>query len=126
VARVVDETAGDGNGRWNGGDSDVNSTTSSGNVDLTQVEAVLLATDSQQMCSCQITRKYDLPVSFWPPIQPADQPYGPARCQHRCGRFKIEQINDKKNRQPNVKWRNGLPEMRSDHAATWGRPTTFL
>jgi len=95
VARVVDETAGDGNGRRNGGDGDVNGTTSSGNVDSTQVEAALLATDSQQTRSCQITRKYDLPVSFWPPIQPADRPYGPARHKRRRGQLKIERINDK-------------------------------
>jgi len=93
--KVVDETTGDGDGRWNGGDGDVNGTTSSGNVDSTQVEAALLATDSQQTCSSRITRRNDLPVSFWPPIQPADRPYGPARCQRRRGKLKIERINDK-------------------------------
>jgi len=95
VARVVDETTGDGNGRWNGGDGSVDGTTSGNSIDLTQVNAALLATDSQQTRSRRITRNDDLPVSSWPPIQPADRPYGPARHQRRPGKLKIEQINDK-------------------------------
>ena len=95
VARIVDETTGNGVDNRNGGDGDVNGMTSSGNIDSTQVEAALLATDSQQTRSCQITRKYDLPVSFWPPIQPADRPYGPARHKRRRGQLKIKRINDK-------------------------------
>jgi len=89
VVRVIDETAGNGDGRWNGGDGDVNGTTSSGNVHSTQVEAALLATDSQQTRSSQVSQRYDSPVSFWPPIQPADRPYGPPRRQRRRGKLKI-------------------------------------
>ena len=48
TVRAVDETAGNDDGDRNGGDRNMNSTTSIGNVDSTQVEAVLLATDSQQ------------------------------------------------------------------------------
>jgi len=90
--RVINETAGNGDGRWNGGDSDVNGTTSSSNVDSTRVEAALLATDSQQTRSHLITQNNDLPVSFWPPIQPADRPYRPARHQRRRRKLKIEHI----------------------------------
>jgi len=35
VTKVIDKTTGDGDGRWNRGDSDVNGTTSSRNVDST-------------------------------------------------------------------------------------------
>jgi len=93
--KVVDETTGDGDGRWKGGDGDVNGTTSNVSVDSTRVKAALLATNSQQTRSSRITRRNDLPVSFWPPIQPADRPYGPARRRRRRGKLKIERINDK-------------------------------
>jgi hypothetical protein len=95
VARVVDETTGDGDGRWNGGDGSMDGTTSGNSIDPTRVNAALLATDSQQTRSRRITRNDDLPVSSWPPIQPADRPYGPARHQRRRGKLKIERINDK-------------------------------
>jgi len=93
--KVVDETTGNGDGRRNGGDGGVNDTTSNVSVDSTRVKAALLATDSQQTRSRRITRNDDLPVSSWPPIQPADHPYGPARHQRRRGKLKIERINDK-------------------------------
>ena len=93
--KVIDETAGNGDGDRNGGGGAVNGTTSSGNVDSTRVEAALLATDSQQTRSGRITRKHSLPVSSEPPIQPAEQPYGLIRRQLRRGKLKIERINDK-------------------------------
>jgi len=47
------------------------------------------------MRSSQISQKYNSPVSFWPPIQPTDCPYRPARHQCQCRKLKIERINDK-------------------------------
>ena len=93
--KVVDETAGGGDGNRNGGDGDVHGTTSSGHVHLKRVEKALLAIDSQLKRQSQRTRNGDSPVSSWPPIQPTDRPYGPARHQLRRSKLKIEQINDK-------------------------------
>ena len=90
---IEGERVGDGFGNCDGRSGDVNGTTSSGNVDSTRVEAALLATDSQQTRSSQISRRYDLPVSFWPPIQPTECPYGPARPRRQRGTLKIEAIN---------------------------------
>jgi len=73
----------------------VNGMTSNVSVDSKRVKVAQLATDSQHMRSSQISRRYNLPVSFWPPIQPTDQPYGPARHKHQRGQLKIERINDK-------------------------------
>jgi len=95
VARIVNETTGNGVGDRNGGDSDVDGTTSGGNVDSIRVKAALLATESQRMRYSRRTRIRNLPVSPRPPIQSSERPYGPARRQHRHGKLKIEQINDK-------------------------------
>lgn len=74
TVRAVDETAGNDDGDRNGGDRNMNSTTSIGNVDSTQVEAVLLA------------------VLSWPPTNHAEHPYEPARRQHQRGKLKIKCI----------------------------------
>ena len=72
----------------------MNGTTSNFSVDSTRVNAALLATDSQQTRSSQIPRRYDSPVSSWPPTNHAEHPYGPARHNRRRGKLKIERIND--------------------------------
>jgi len=95
VARIVDETTGDGDGNRNGGDGDVHGTTSSGHIHSRRAEKALLAADSQHTRSSQVSRRYNSPVPPRPPIQSADRPYGPARHQRRRRKLKIERINDK-------------------------------
>ena len=72
---VESEMAGGIDDEQNGGDSGVDSTTSSGNVDSTQVEAMQLAAESQHMCQSHRMRDQDLPVSSGPPTHPSEHPY---------------------------------------------------
>jgi len=88
---VEGETAG---GRGDGRDGDANGMTSGGDADSTRVEAALLAAESQHTRYSSRLRRNDLPVSSWPPIQPERRPYGHVRRRRRCGRLKIEQINE--------------------------------
>ena len=103
VVRELEERVGNGDGNRNGGDSDVNSTTSSISTDSMRVNTAQLAAESQQMRSSQKSRIHDLPVLSIPPIQPtnyAECLYGPARRQRRRGTLKIERLNDKKSANP--------------------------
>ena len=92
----VKQRAGDGDGNQNGGDSDVHSTTSSGHVDSSRVEKVLLAIDSQLKRQSRRTRNGNLPVSSMPPIPHAECPYRCIRWQQRRGRLKVETVTASK------------------------------
>ena len=76
-----------------GGDGNVDSTASSSDVNLKQVEAALLAGDSQHMCQSRRTGNGDLPVSSVPPIYLSNRPYRLIMCLCRRRRLKIESIN---------------------------------
>ena len=89
----VGETARDGNGNGDGDNGDVDSTTSSGDINSNRVEEALLAVESQYMCQGQRTRNSDLPMPSEPPVQPAERPYRLVRCHHQRGRIKPEPVN---------------------------------
>ena len=104
AAREVGERAGNGSGvgnrdERNGDDDD---TTSSGSVDSKQVKTALLAANSQHTRYRSRFQGNGLPVLSWPPIQPVNNPYGPARHKHRRGKLKIECLNDKKSAKPDM------------------------
>ena len=86
------EGAGDGDGDQNRDDSSVGGTTSGGGIHSIQVNAALLAGDSQHMCQSQRTRNGNLPVSSGPPTSPAECLYGGVRPQHQHGRIKLKSI----------------------------------
>ena len=104
AVREVGERAGNGSGvgnrdEWNGDGDD---TTSSGSVDSKRVKTALLAANSQHTCYRSRFQGNGLPVLSWPPIQPVNNPYGPARHKHRRGKLKIERLNDKKSAKPDM------------------------
>jgi len=72
---VEGERAGDGDGGGYRDVGDVDSMTSGGDIDSKQVEAVLLATDSQHMRQSRRLQRNDLPVSSRPPIHHEEHPY---------------------------------------------------
>jgi len=89
---VEGERAGDGDGD-NGDVGDVDGTTSGGDSDSIRVEAALLAAESQYTRYSSRSQRNDLPMSYWPPIQPARRPSELVRRRRRRGRLKIERIN---------------------------------
>ena len=92
VPVVEGERAGDSDGNdERGGDGD--GTTSGSNVDSNQVNAALLAVESQHMCYGRRTRTENIPVSPMPPIRLAECPYGHVRRRWRRGRIKFEAVN---------------------------------
>ena len=70
VVREVKERAGDGDSKRSG----VDSTTSSSNADSMQVEAALLAGDSQHMHWSRRMQNKNLPVSSVPPTSHSERP----------------------------------------------------
>ena len=71
---IEDERADDGVGNQDG-----DGTTSGGSVDSMRVNATLLAVESQHLRWSRRKQNGHLPVSSWPPIQPAEHPYGGVR-----------------------------------------------
>ena len=74
--------AGDGIGDQDdddGGDGNVDSTASGGDINLKRVKAALLAGDSQYMRQSQRNQTGNLPGSSWPPIRHPNRPNGHIR-----------------------------------------------
>ena len=67
---VEDERADDGVGNRDG-----DGTTSGGSIDSMRVNATLLAVESQHLRWSRRKQNGHLPVSSWPPIQPAERLY---------------------------------------------------
>ena len=57
---------------------------------------MLLAANSQHTRYRSRFQGNGLPVLSWPPIQPINNLYRPARCKRRRAKLKIERLNDKK------------------------------
>ena len=92
AVRNVEQRAGDSDGGRNRGDGSMDGTTSGGSIDLIQVKAVLLATESQYMRYSQRKRNGGSPVSSEPPTYPAERPYRPVKHRRRRHRIKFEPI----------------------------------
>ena len=84
AVREVSQRAGNGSGvgnrdEWNGDSDDM---TSGGSINLKRVKTVLLAAGSRHTSYRLRFQGNGSPVLSWPPIQPVNNPYGPARCKH--------------------------------------------
>ena len=88
----VEERAGDGDGDRNRDDGNMDGTTNGDSIDSCRVNAVQLATESQHMRYSQRTQIGNLPMSSWPPIQPAERLHGHVRWQRRRGRLKVKTV----------------------------------
>ena len=94
IAMIVEsEMAGGSDDERNGGNSGVDGTTSSGNVDSMRVKTMQLAAGSQHMCQSHRMQDRDLPVSSGPPIYPPENPYWTTGRQQQCARIKIKVRN---------------------------------
>ena len=99
MARELEEKAGDGEGDRNGGNGDVDGTTSGSSVNSIRVEASRLATKSHHIRYSRRTQDQDLPVSPGPPTYYAERPNGLVKRRHRRNHIKIEptKINSAQN-----------------------------
>ena len=119
AARELEERAGDseGIGSHDERSGDMDSTTSSGSIDLVRVKTALLAANSQHTRYRLRAQGNSSPVSSWPPTNHAEHPYGSIRCKRRHRKLEIERLNDEKV-SPIKKSQNDSPTARTHYAAT--------